>query len=55
MSGFGGVGGFGGISEIPWWPIGIAAVLGLVLPAVAAIYPARMAARISIVQSLHFD
>lgn len=48
-------GGFGGIAEIPWWPIGVAAVLGLVLPAFAAIYPARMASRISIVQSLHFD
>lgn len=48
-------GGFGGIGEIPWWPIGVAAVLGLVLPAFAAIYPARMASRISIVQSLHFD
>ncbi len=40
---------------IPWLPIGVAAVLGLVLPAVAAIYPARAAARISIVRSLHFD
>jgi putative ABC transport system permease protein len=48
-------GGFGGIGEIPWWPIAIAAVLGLVLPAAAAIYPARMASRISIVQSLHYD
>ena len=48
-------GGFGGIGQIPWWPIGVAAVLGLVLPAAAAIYPARIASRISIVQSLHFD
>ncbi len=40
---------------IPWQPIGIAALLGLVLPAVAAISPARAAARISIVRSLHFD
>jgi putative ABC transport system permease protein len=48
-------GGFGGINEIPWLPIGVAAVLGLVLPAFAAIYPARMASRISIVESLHFD
>ena len=40
---------------IPWLPIGVAAVLGLVLPALAAIYPARAAARISIVASLHFD
>jgi putative ABC transport system permease protein len=48
-------GGFGGIGQIPWWPIGVAAVLGLVLPAAAAIYPARMASRISIVRSLHYD
>ena len=40
---------------IPWLPIGVAALLGLVLPAVAAIYPARAAARISIVRSLYFD
>ena len=48
-------GGFGAIASIPWWPIGVAAVLGLVLPAAAAIYPARVASRISIVQSLHYD
>lgn len=48
-------GGFGGVRELPWWPIGVAAILGLVLPALASIYPARMASRISIVQSLHFD
>jgi len=48
-------GGFGAIGQVPWWPIGIAAVLGLVLPAFAAIYPAGMASRISIVESLHFD
>jgi putative ABC transport system permease protein len=40
---------------IPWLPIGVAAVLGLVLPAVASIYPALAAARISIVRSLYFD
>jgi putative ABC transport system permease protein len=40
---------------IPWLPIGVAAVLGLVLPALAAIYPALAAARISIVRSLYFD
>ena len=40
---------------IPWLPIGVATLLGLVLPAVAAIYPARAAARISIVRSLYFD
>jgi putative ABC transport system permease protein len=40
---------------VPWLPIGVAAALGLVLPAVAALYPARMAARVSIVRALHFD
>jgi putative ABC transport system permease protein len=40
---------------IPWLPIGVAAVLGLVLPAFAAIYPARAASQISIVRSLYFD
>jgi ABC-type antimicrobial peptide transport system permease subunit len=40
---------------IPWLPIGVAAILGLVLPALAAIYPARAAAQISIVRSLHYD
>ncbi len=48
----------GGLSNpggLPWLPIGVAAVLGLVLPALAAIYPARAAARISIVRSLYFD
>jgi putative ABC transport system permease protein len=48
-------GGLGAPGGIPWLPIGIAAVLGLVLPAAAALYPARLAARISIVQSLHYD
>ncbi|HET7181093.1 MAG TPA: FtsX-like permease family protein [Candidatus Limnocylindrales bacterium] len=48
-------GGFGAIGQIPWSPIAIAAVLGLVLPTAAAIYPARMASRISIVESLHYD
>jgi putative ABC transport system permease protein len=48
-------GGLGAPGELPWFPIGVAAVLGLALPALAAVYPARMAARISIVQSLHYD
>jgi putative ABC transport system permease protein len=39
--------------EVPWASIGVAAVLGLVLPAVAALYPARVASRISIVSALH--
>jgi putative ABC transport system permease protein len=48
----------GGLSNpggIPWLPIGTAAALGLILPALAAIYPARAASRISIVRSLYFD
>lgn len=48
-------GGFGHPGGLPWLSIGIAAVLGLVLPAFAAIYPARMASRVSIVEALHFD
>jgi putative ABC transport system permease protein len=48
-------GGFGHPGGLPWPSIGIAAVLGLVLPAFAAIYPARMASRVSIVEALHFD
>ena len=40
---------------LPWLPIAVAAVLGLVLPALAAIYPARAAANVSIVEALHFD
>ena len=48
-------GGLGTPGGIPWLPIGVAALLGLVLPAIAAIYPARLAARVSIVQALHFD
>jgi putative ABC transport system permease protein len=48
-------GGLGTPGGLPWVPIGIAAVLGLVLPALAALYPARLASRITIVQSLHYD
>jgi putative ABC transport system permease protein len=40
---------------IPWLPIEVAAVLGLALPILAAIYPSRMAARVSIVQALQFE
>jgi putative ABC transport system permease protein len=39
----------------PWLPIAVAAVLGLVLPTLAALYPARAAARVSIVEALRFD
>jgi putative ABC transport system permease protein len=48
-------GGLGVPGGIPWLPIGVAAVLGLVLPTLAALYPARVASRISIVESLHYD
>jgi putative ABC transport system permease protein len=40
---------------IPWLPIEAAAVLGLGLPIIAAVYPSRMAARVSIVQALQFE
>jgi ABC-type antimicrobial peptide transport system permease subunit len=40
---------------VPWLPIGTAALLGLVLPALAALSPARAAARVSIVEALRFD
>jgi putative ABC transport system permease protein len=50
-----GGGGVGETNGIPWLPIGVATVLGLVLPALAAIYPARAAARVSIVEALHFE
>ena len=43
------------IAGLPVLPIEVAAVLGLVLPIVAAIYPSRMAARVSIVQALQFE
>jgi ABC-type antimicrobial peptide transport system permease subunit len=48
-------GGIGDPGGLPWLPIGVAAFLGLLLPAVAAIYPARAAANVSIVEALHFD
>jgi ABC-type antimicrobial peptide transport system permease subunit len=48
-------GGLGNPGGIPWLPIQVAAVLGLVLPAFAAVYPARLASRITIVESLRFD
>jgi len=48
-------GGLGHPGGVPWLPIGVAAVLGLVLPGIASIYPARAAARVSIVEALHFD
>ena len=43
------------VAGLPWLPIEVAAVLGLVLPILAAIYPSRMAAKVSIVQALQFE
>ncbi|MCI0582341.1 MAG: ABC transporter permease [Chloroflexi bacterium] len=40
---------------LPWPSIAIAAVLGLAGPAIAAWYPSRLAARISIVNALKFE
>ena len=48
-------GGLGHPGGVPWLPIGTAALLGLVLPALAALSPARAAARVSIVEALRFD
>jgi putative ABC transport system permease protein len=48
-------GGLGHPGGMPWLPIGVAAALGLVLPALAALSPARAAARVSIVAALRFD
>jgi putative ABC transport system permease protein len=48
-------GGLGQPGGLPLLPIAVAAFLGLALPAVAAIYPARAAASVRIVEALHFD
>ena len=40
---------------VPWSAIEVAAGLGLVLPVVASLYPARLAARVSIAQALRFE
>lgn len=47
--------GLGPAAGFPWVPIEFAAALGLILPVVAAIYPSRMAARVSIVDALEFE
>jgi putative ABC transport system permease protein len=47
--------GLGPVVGFPWLPIELAAILGLVLPVAAAIYPSRMAARVSIVDALEFE
>ncbi|HEX8024738.1 MAG TPA: FtsX-like permease family protein, partial [Candidatus Limnocylindrales bacterium] len=48
-------GGLGPVAGIPWMPVGLAVGLGLVLPVIAAIYPSRIAARVSIVTALQFE
>ena len=48
-------GGLGSPNGAPVAAIAVAAVLGLALPAIASISPARAAARVSIVEALHFD
>jgi putative ABC transport system permease protein len=48
-------GGLGTPNGAPLGAIAVAAVLGLVLPALASIYPARAASKVSIVEALHFD
>ncbi len=40
---------------LPWPALGVAAVLGFVLPALAALYPSLVAGRVSIVEALRFD
>lgn len=46
---------FGPSVGVPWTSIGIAAVLGLAGPAVAAWYPSRLASEVSIVRALNFE
>jgi putative ABC transport system permease protein len=48
-------GGLGTPNGAPIAAIAVAGVLGLVLPALASIYPALAASRVSIVEALHFD
>jgi putative ABC transport system permease protein len=48
-------GGLGPVAGIPWLSIELAATLGLILPAVAAVYPSRLASHVSIVQALQFE
>jgi len=48
-------GGLGPVAGIPWVPIELAAALGLVLPVIAAVYPARLASRVTIVSALQFE
>ena len=48
-------GGLGPVAGIPWLPVELAAGLGLLLPVAAALYPARVAARVTIVTALQFE
>jgi putative ABC transport system permease protein len=40
---------------LPWPAIGVALVLGVVLAVLAAAYPARLAARVSIVRAVGYE
>jgi len=40
---------------VPWQALVVVAAIGLALPVLAAFYPSRIAARISIVRALHFE
>jgi putative ABC transport system permease protein len=40
---------------LPWAPIGVAAIIGIVGSVAAAYYPSRLASRVSIVQALKFE
>jgi putative ABC transport system permease protein len=48
-------GGLGPVAGVPWLPVELAAALGLVLPVIAALYPARLAARVTILTALQFE
>ncbi len=48
-------GGLAPVAGVPWLPIELAAALGLLLPVIAALYPAQLASRITIVTALQFE
>jgi len=48
-------GSFGPWVGLPWPSIGVAAILGIIGPALAAWYPSRLASRVSIVRALAFE
>lgn len=45
----------GALDALPWSAIAVATALGLVLPALASLYPSVVAARVSIVRALRFE